>query len=193
MQSHQGSWALKSDNVNNWAYWNNAFSPEECKKIIEIGESKIVQKASIENNILNESIRNSDISWLYPTDIDWVYQRLTDIIHSLNNQFFNFQLFGMIEGMQFTKYVAPSGFYGLHMDKTFNGATRKLSIIIQLTDPSEYEGGELIIKTSNDDEVMIKQQGVLFSFPSYILHEVKPVTKGTRYSLVIWVSGEPFK
>ena len=38
-----------------------------------------------------------------------------------------------------------------------------------------------------------KEQGKLILFPSYVLHEVKPVTKGERYSLVAWITGPQFK
>jgi PKHD-type hydroxylase len=70
---------------------------------------------------------------------------------------------------------------------------RKLSLSIQLTDPKEYEGGELILYEDDKGTEMKKEQGTLVLFPSYILHEVKPVTKGERNSLVAWVTGKQFK
>lgn len=193
MSDHKGGWAFQVDTVNNWAYWDGALSKEECKQIIKLGESKIVKKATIENKEEDKQIRDSEVSWIYPSDAIWLYERLTLIAENLNNQFFNFNLFGMIEGIQFTKYTAPSGFYGMHMDKVFNGAARKLSISVQLSDEKEYEGGELLLYTKANPDVMGKEQGKLVAFPSYILHEVKPVTKGKRYSLVVWITGEQFK
>ena len=70
---------------------------------------------------------------------------------------------------------------------------RKLSLSIQLTDPKEYEGGELYLHENEEGKEMKKGQGDLVLFPSYILHEVKPVTKGERNSLVTWVTGKQFK
>mgnify|MGYP003677217951 FL=1 len=70
---------------------------------------------------------------------------------------------------------------------------RKLSLSIQLTDPKEYEGGELYIYEGDKGEKMKQGQGDLILFPSYMLHEVKPVTKGERNSLVCWVTGKQFK
>jgi PKHD-type hydroxylase len=75
----------------------------------------------------------------------------------------------------------------------FNGTVRKLSFVIQLSDPKDYKGGELQIHLSDTPEVMKKEQGTLIAFPSYILHEVTPITKGKRYSLVGWITGKPFK
>ena len=74
-----------------------------------------------------------------------------------------------------------------------NVPVRKLSISIQLTNPEEYEGGELYLYNDDKGTLMDKTQGTLILFPSYVLHEVMPVTKGTRNSLVTWVTGKQFK
>jgi PKHD-type hydroxylase len=77
--------------------------------------------------------------------MDWVFRRVTDITLNLNERFFKFDLFGLNEGFQFTNYEAPSGKYGKHVDRGMNIPVRKLSISIQLTNPEEYEGGELYL------------------------------------------------
>jgi PKHD-type hydroxylase len=74
-----------------------------------------------------------------------------------------------------------------------NIPVRKLSISIQLTNPEEYEGGELYLYDDDKGTLMDKTQGTLIIFPSYVLHEVTPVTKGERNSLVTWVTGKQFK
>jgi PKHD-type hydroxylase len=79
------------------------------------------------------------------------------------------------------------------MDKMYNGATRKLSLVVQLTDPEEYEGCELKINAGGEPNIMRKDQGTVFAFPSYILHQVTPITKGTRHTLVCWIAGKNFK
>jgi PKHD-type hydroxylase len=189
------SWAFNSDQTQDWAYINSLFSPEECAQITAIGESRILSKANIiGNNFILDSVRDSKVAWLYPADdMEWVFRRVTDAVVNLNNQYFKFDLFGFTEGFQFTRYDAPSGFYGSHIDKMLNGVVRKLSITIQLSTPEDYEGGELELHFSKDPMVMPKEHGKLIAFPSYVLHEVRPVTKGTRYSLVAWITGKPFK
>ena len=185
------SWNLELDQVNLYAFWNNAFSKEECEKIINIAKNKdlITGKTKGETDV-----RDSKISWLYPVDgMDWVFRRVTDITLNLNNRFFNFDLFGLNEGFQFTNYQAPSGKYGKHVDRAINGPVRKLSISIQLTNPEEYEGGELYLYDNDKGTLMDKTQGTLILFPSYVLHEVMPVTKGERNSLVTWITGKQFK
>jgi PKHD-type hydroxylase len=187
------SWNFEIDQVNLYAFWNNAFSKEECQTIINIAKDKGLIKGTTKSE---SDVRDSKISWLYPNDgMDWAFRRVTDIILNLNERFFQFDLFGINEGFQFTNYEAPSGKYGKHVDRGINMPVRKLSISIQLTNPEEYEGGELKLYDGDDDEanIMDKTQGTLIIFPSYVLHEVTPVTKGERNSLVTWVTGKQFK
>jgi PKHD-type hydroxylase len=185
------SWNFEVDQVNLYAFWNNAFSKEECQTIIDIAKNKGLIKGT---TFGKTDVRDSKISWLYPCDeIDWVFRRVTDIVINLNERFFKFDLFGLNEGFQFTNYVAPSGKYGKHVDRAINMPVRKLSMSIQLTDPNEYEGGELYLYDDDKETLMDKTQGTLILFPSYVLHEVMPVTKGERNSLVTWVTGKQFK
>ena len=101
--------------------------------------------------------------------------------------------------MQITKYK-KNGHYEFHQDgngftsfdtpenKILHGKTRKLSMTIVLNE--DYEGGEFEFF---DDKNLIREKiGTVIVFPSYMVHKVRPVTKGTRYSLVAWFCGEPF-
>ena len=185
------SWNLYLDKVCDYAYWENAFTKEECEKIIKIANEKGLSKGLTPNK---EDIRLSDITWLYSTDdLEWAFRKITDIVLNLNARFFKFDIFGLNEGFQFTNYKAPTGKYEKHIDRSLNNIVRKLSLSIQLTDPKEYEGGDLFLYTTAKGDVMKKEQGTLILFPSYILHEVKPVTKGERNSLVSWITGKQFK
>jgi PKHD-type hydroxylase len=195
-QQPNPSWAFEADKTYAWAYWNGVFSPEECKKIIDYAEQfeKEDGTVSSNNNELKPDVRNSKIVWITPTmDTQWIYQRLTDIIIKLNEDYFKFDLFGLMESLQFTEYNAPNGHYEKHIDSGYGGRIRKLSITIQLSDPKDYKGGDLQIYTEETPVTMNKEQGTLSCFPSHTLHEVTPITKGKRYSLVGWVTGKPFK
>ena len=188
------SWALNTDLIENWAYCEKLFTPEECKKIIEIGNKKEKKFGAIGGGQKNENIRKNKIAWLGPKDdIDWTYIKLSHAVNEINNIYFNFDLWGFAESLQFTEYKAPDNHYGQHIDKMYNGQIRKLSIVLQLSNPLEYEGGELDIIIDSKPKKMKKEQGTLILFPSYTLHKVNPITKGTRYSLVGWITGKPFK
>lgn len=186
------TWVFRQDTVNYWAYWDQAFTPEECQQIIEIGEKRILNKGVAIDS--EEGYRECDLTWLYPCDeLDWAFQRMSDIILSLNERYFKFDIFGLVEGAQFTKYANPGDKYKAHLDTILNGPVRKLSFSLQLSKETSYEGGDLLLHLGGEPTKMSRELGYVTVFPSYILHEVTPVTTGTRYSLVSWVTGTPFK
>lgn len=187
------NWDFFLDHVHPWAYWEKAFSPDECEAIIEYGNSIGLSTAETFGDTGSKS-RKSDVAWLgADSNISWVFERVRNIVVDLNDQFFKFDITGMNEGMQFTRYVAPSGFYGKHVDSNIGARIRKLSFVLQLSDANDYDGGELVVHHDAVPSVMRKEQGYVTVFPSYSLHEVKPVTSGTRYSLVSWITGPAFK
>lgn len=182
---------LDLDHVHPYAYWNDAFTISECENIIEIGKSLGMNKGSTYGST---DIRNNKVSWIYPGDgHNWIFERVSYITKNLNNDFFKFDIFGLAEGLQFTEYNSPDNEYRKHNDRLFNTPTRKISISIQLSDPEQYIGGDLNLYLEETPTTMPKAQGTLVAFPSFVLHEVKQVTSGTRYSLVAWVTGVPFK
>ncbi len=157
--------------------------------------------------------RNSDLVWL---DDTWIYKELHPYVHEANARAgWNFD-WERSESCQFTKYKLNQ-YYDWHCDswdKVYDrgdpnhpehGKIRKLSMTCQLTDGSEYTGGELEFDFRNYDPHMrdeskhriqckeILPKGSIIVFPSFVWHRVKPVTAGTRYSLVVWHLGRPFK
>lgn len=194
------SWSFELDNVSSFAFYKKVFNKDECEKIVNIGKNRGLKPSTLMNKSLNDveakKVRSSNVSWLYPDyETDWIFYRVAGIVTDLNNKFFNFDISGLNEGFQFTNYTSLSlgDKYEKHIDKGYNRPVRKLSLSIQLTDPKEYEGGELFLYESEKGQKMSKEQGDLILFPSYLLHEVKPVTKGERNSLVAWITGRQFR
>jgi PKHD-type hydroxylase len=62
-----------------------------------------------------------------------------------------------------------------------------------LSDPSEYDGGDLEIFTGTESVALEKKKGIIHAFPSYVMHRVTPVTRGTRRTLVVWIAGPKFR
>ena len=188
-------WYLETKKTETWCYVEDAFSPEEVDKIIEAGAKEEIIEAQINNNSLDKSARNTDISWLPSSDKDneWLFRRLTDIVTNVNKNYFNYDI-TTIESLQYSIY-RKGGFYKDHIDLMYLSAMgiRKLSFSIMLTDPKEYKGGELLLKTSPTPISSPNKKGTVVFFPSFVLHEVTPVTKGTRKTLVGWVLGPNFK
>ena len=192
----QTLWCFKNDKTESFAFQDNVFTKRQCETIIKIGKNSVLEEAVVGNYAdqrKDENCRKSKTSWLSPANgNEWIFQKLTDSILLLNNNFFNFDLWGLAEGIQFTEYEAPNGKYDPHIDCIHNGGIRKLSISVQLSGENDYEGGDVIINTGNEVS-MSRKQGTAIAFPSYVLHGVKPVTTGTRYSLVAWITGPEFK
>jgi len=140
--------------------------------------------------------RITDIKWIrLNEDTKWLFKKIIDKIIDVNSKNFDLQL-KFLEDLQFSEYTEEKrGFYSKHRDcglkKSLDNYVdiRKLSFTIQLTDDKEYEGGELIFHIDDEEKKAPKSKGTIVFFESDIVHEVTPVTKGVRQSLVSWVQG----
>lgn len=179
-----------------FVWWEGAFTEEQLNWLQAKAKAaeRNAQVGGGRNDGVDKNIRRSQVAWLSNTpDTEWVFTKLADIVSKLNAQHFRFDLTGFGEPLQLTNYdQSENGMYGWHQDYGGN-ISRKLSMAMQLTDPSEYEGGNLQILTTGEPVNVRKQRGLVAVFPSYELHQVTPVTQGSRQSLVAWVSGPAFK
>jgi PKHD-type hydroxylase len=101
-------------------------------------------------------------------------------------------LFGLVDEIQFARYGVGDAF-GWHLDAGGGQtSTRKLSMSVQLSDDDEYTGGDLELCACPQLEPR-RRRGTIIVFPSFLAHQVTPVTRGTRHSLVAWAHGPPFK
>ena len=189
-----------------YVYWKGAIPPHVCDQILKFGENQRLNKAKIgagpQQQVVSK-VRDSSISFVKaPWILDWILSP----VYQANKDIFSYELTGH-EYIQFTKYNVGQH-YNWHLELTKENVgdsiCRKLSIIIPLNDPSEYEGGEIEFRSMRlspddpaEDSIIskpeFKERGTLLVFPSIIFHRVKPITKGTRYSLVCWWGGPPFR
>jgi len=207
--------------ANHYYYFKSALSHRFCDHIIHYANSQKESMAltggfSEQKKLSKEDIKNlqrkrkSDLVWLSE---NWIYREIQNYVKEANEKAgWNFQ-WDRTESCQFTKYKLGQ-YYDWHCDswdKPYDkpgtpdhGKIRKLSMTCQLTDSSEYTGGELEFDFRNyspnmrDESIHriqckeILTKGSIIVFPSFIWHRVKPVTSGTRYSLVAWNIGNPF-
>ena len=202
--------------VHKYKYWvfEKALDSSLCDALINIGKSKQIKEGMVgdyeekqKKGELTEKelqrmykIRQSNVSWLSDP---WIFRLLQNYLEIANTRSgWNFQ-WSHSEEIQFTEYK-NGHFYDWHSDSddksTRDKLCRKLSMSVSLTDPSEYEGGEFEFDYRNESEgsnieevIRLKPRGSILVFPSYLFHRVKPVTKGTRHSLVMWTLGELWK
>lgn len=187
-----------SDN-HSFVTWENGFTEEELDIIEKYCESLEFDKAVISDVSKDadyKDIRESKTAWVgNELEIAWLYDRMAEIARQLNSQFYRFDLYGFHEHFQYTIYDSnDKGHYNWHIDSGHNtNVPRKLSLVLQLSDPDSYEGGDLQVRIGSQPDTVLKQRGLIAAFPSYRLHRVTPVTKGVRKTLVIWVGGPAFR
>ena len=199
-------------------YFQSVIPPKICDDIIEYGKSQQEQIALTgdydPNKVSDDDIkdiskkRKSNVVWM---DDPWIYKEIHPLVHAANqNAGWNFQ-WDFSESCQFTKYKLNQ-FYDWHCDSwnkpydkpnepNSHGKIRKLSVTVSLSDETEYEGGDFEFDFrsaddgSNQPQICkeIKPKGSVVVFPSFVWHRVKPVISGTRYSLVMWNLGQPWK
>ena len=185
-----------AEHIEPWVWWEGAFTEQELDWLQEQAVNAN-NRAQVGGNPQGDDlakIRRSKVSWINnSSDTQWIFKKLANVAAALNAQFYRFDLTGFGESIQLTNYdQSEQGMYGWHQD--YNASiSRKLSLVLQLTDPAQYEGGNLQIMTSSNPQTVRKQRGLVVAFPSYVLHQVTPVTKGNRQSLVAWISGPAFK
>ena len=200
-------------NLENYYYYFQSAVPERiCDDIIKYGNQLKSEKAKVDDNKgekENLDKRNSEIAW---TSDQWIYREIQPYIHKANkNAGWNFQ-WDSSEHCQFTKYNTGQ-YYDWHRDgwgesyqkkegDVSNGKIRKLSVTLSLSDEKDYEGGDLEFDFGDTEPskkrvqskcTEIRSKGSLVVFPSSVWHRVCPVKSGSRYSLVMWNLGWPFK
>ena len=192
-------------NTNDWCWISNALNESECGKVQSLAENKW-KRSVVRTNLtgptilgVNDDIRRSDIVW---TANEWLQSKIWPLMVAANEQSGWKYDIEQIEGMQITRY-RKGEYYNFHRDgrgdnlAANGGFVRKLSMTVLLNDG--YEGGDFQFAQINNGKIKIDtpdfngKQGSMVMFPSDMDHRITPVTKGTRYSLVVWFLGPPFK
>lgn len=184
---------------------NGLFSVEECDKIIQDVKNKIKpETGSLFGSTENKEIRDSSIRWIHPSnEFLWIFNRIDYAINNVNNEWYNFDLLGYSQ-IQYTEYDESSEqHYSWHTDAAWfrsdvpnppDQSLRKLSLSILLTQQeTQFEGGNFELDNRGEPNVPLLDTGDAIFFPSFVWHQVKPVTKGVRCSLVVWVIGPKFR
>jgi PKHD-type hydroxylase len=188
-----------------WCYFRSYLSKYACENIIKLAKEMPADKAVIGgfNNqlVVDEQFRRSNVRFVNRGN--WKFQELYDTLWKTaiqaNEDFFNFHI-TRLNYFQIAEYDSSYlGEYKLHQDTVWlNGDPhyhRKLSCIIQLSDPNDYEGGQFEISDAlyppSADE--LNQQGTIIFFPSFLRHRALPVTAGTRYSIAAWFEGPKWR
>ena len=175
-----------------WIMFESELSDEECDIILKHGRGLVASGATTFGDHMDDT-RKTQVRWIEDTgDVGRsIHNRVRSISYQAN-QHFKLKL-THLPPLQFTEYIEPGHHYAYHHDVEFNDQRdrqRKLSIVVQLTDPSEYEGGEFSFKFGEQPpkEALMKR-GTVLTFVSYHEHMVSEIITGERTSLVGWFEG----
>jgi len=189
----------KSSIIYPYVYWENYFTNDELKLIVEYCENKKLETGTVTGDKkIDKETRISKINFTQPDEENrWIFDKLNNFVQLVNNKFYGFDLIGY-NMFQYSTYNSKEhGHYDWHIDSHLgsidgsnNGLHRKLSMTLLLNE--DFEGGDFEINMSKPQKINVKK-GMAIFFPSFVLHRVSPVTKGIRKSLVIWVEGPRWK
>ena len=192
----------KHVNQTNYYWFEEGFTSDELTyletQVQQIPSTPGVTEKGGQAKGENLDSRSSTIKWVpFSEDTKWIYDKIGMLAKTANNEMFNFNIYNMPEQIQYTEYYSTNkGHYDWHMDIGSSGFMkfRKISVTVQLSDSDEYEGGDLQIWPGGQTPYTAPRgKGNVVIFPSYLMHRVTPVTKGTRKSFVLWLGGEHFK
>jgi PKHD-type hydroxylase len=186
-----------------WCYYNRYFDRETCAKILELGLQLPVQDAIIglNNGHVDNNWRRSKVRFIQKTNPDFafLFDAMWKMAVEANDQWFKVHISKM-DYIQLAEYDSSYlGEYKKHHDVFWLNNDpeyhRKITAVVQLSDPGEYDGGNLEFidvgaHPSPDD---IRNQGSVVFFPSFILHQATQVTRGIRYSLACWFDGPKWR
>ena len=176
----------------------SALSDAFCDDVIKLASHLPEIDAMTESGEVNSSIRRSKARWILPNpDSQFIFSVLDQMFRDMNRNCFGFDL-DYIPEIQFTEYDASyEGNFDWHIDNIAQGHSvysRKLSMTIQLSPSTSYEGGNLLFRGKAELPVEeIRPRGTVVVFPSFLEHCVTPVTQGRRLSLVAWIEGPNFR
>lgn len=183
------------------------FGTRQCDEIVALGTHALAADGAASGGIegLEQAgeLRDSTIAWLgRDRDTEWVHLRLEHVAERANRRW-GLDIEGLEEELQFTVYERPGDHYTWHHDGLDKGVERrKLSLVVQLSDPDEYRGAELefleVVEDFDGDAVAdyrarSSARGTVVSFPGFEYHRVTPLRAGRRLALVAWVAGPPLR
>ncbi|AEW99775.1 JmjC domain-containing protein [Streptantibioticus cattleyicolor] len=120
----------------------------------------------------------------------WVYRLVEEVAREAARTVYGFDLTGITRAPQYVEYLPGNGHFHRHNDYSHDqlDSPRKITVIVQLSDPASYQGGALRMFGVETEELP-RERGSVLVFPSLIDHCVTPVTEGLRRALVAWVAG----
>lgn len=190
-------------NWNTFYYFKNVFND----RMISDLTSYVIQNhqfskgrtgvKELGNDTNSHETNNRNIAYLSPNqDTKWLYDLLFPLTLEANDKVFKFDIDIVTDPIHYVIYPEDGGHLDWHMDVGAYGVNRrKLAMTVQLSDSSDYEGGDFEIWMGGKDGFVTvpREKGDVIVFPTFCMHRVEPITRGERRCLVFWTGGRPFR
>lgn len=180
-------------------HYARVLTPAQCRRAVELGEGVLEGRGDLHGGAAPSSVRDSAVGWIGRTDAtEWLFERLAAVVERANRHY-RLDLDGFEEDLQYTSYDRAGAHYDWHQDG-LDGEVgrRKLSVVVQLSEPTDYRGGDLELFGEAGEvgpavALSRRRRGSALVFPAFEFHRVTPVRAGVRRSLVAWIGGPPFR
>ena len=174
----------------------DALTSADCARAVALAQQAGLRAGRLVGQV-ESHLRRADLAWVDDLpEAGWIMDRMVRVVADANRAAFDFALDDFAESAQIARYsAAGQGHFDWHSDIGTGAlaARRKLTIVVQLSDPADYQGGLLQIQPDSHVQTANQAQGSATVFPSFVLHRVTPVTQGTRWSLTLWAHGPAFR
>jgi PKHD-type hydroxylase len=174
-----------------------ALTAQDCQHLVDLASTAPLRAGGLVGGVSDARIRRAGLVWVDDlSDAAWVMDRMTGLVAQANRNAFGFDLTDFAESAQVARYGAEAqGHFDWHSDIGAGAlaARRKLTVVVQLSDPGDYEGGSLELRPDSNIVTAPSAIGHAIVFPSFVLHRVTPVTAGVRWSLTLWAHGPGFR
>jgi len=189
-------------NWNTFYYYKNVFNDQMINNLTQMVESNYEfskSKTGVEElgtSTDSYETNNRDIAYINPEPHSkWLYDTLFPLALEANEKVFHFDIDIVTDPIHYVVYPEDGGHLDWHMDIGAMGVNkRKLAMTVQLSDPSEYEGGDFEIWFGGKEaQIVPREKGDVIVFPAFCMHRVRPITRGQRKCLVFWTGGRPLR
>lgn len=162
------------------------FNNTECDNALE--QCLSLPSFRVENNVYRATFRPIPLE----DNFKWLYDRMSKSFMKSNFDNFNYDLIGISEYPQLVSYEKDD-FCNWHRDITQGNVIRKLTAIVQLSDPTSYQGGNVLEFETSEVNLCLKDRGSASIFSSFITSSVRPIESGTCHQLMFWTTGPNFR
>jgi len=169
----------------------NLFNAEECEKII----NGCIEDLWLPVKVIGTKDLHSSTRQKLRGEVEgFPFENIKSVTKTANEEIYDFKLIGVIDQdfPQIYKYEA-NDYYNWHMDLTPMAPSRKISFIINLSNPEAYEGGEIEFLNIDSAKGATSEQGTCLIFPSWTVYKINPVTKGKKLLILGHIHGSLFR